>query len=439
MELIKAEKMKRIMIISVMMCFSFMTFGQGIQFEDCSLQEALQKAKKENKLVFVDAYAVWCEPCKKMANTVLNQSVVGDYYKKHFVALRIDIEKGEGPQFSVKYGVNGIPDFLFLDTAGMLVYRLGGAMPLERFMEGSKAAVAASKDANNIARLALRYEKEKNDENFLESYMQKLKESGNKSYYGVFEQYLKVQKSICPSSKEMAQLLVDNQDLLVYGGEAERIIEENMKTDEWRQYVRKDIREAFQSFPRLMLWHSFPYAVQERNIDIILEAINKARMKGVNVTEGQKEDYIVRFYLETRMGEEYKDVIENKLDTFLQGLDVNKLRKGHDEAVRIRTAEPQRKIVSYIESYTQALEHTLKQYMEFVATDAEKQNVLRWAKKTYELLPTRFENVNLYANMLYLYGDKGTAISMKEMACQLAEDEVAREQVKMELEQMKQK
>ena len=303
----------------------------------------------------------------------------------------------------------------------------------------SKAAVAASKDVNNVARLSLRYEQEKTDEEFLKLYMRKLKESGNTTYYGVFEQYLKVQKTIPESSKEMAQLLVDNRDLLVYGGKAEQILEENMKTEVWRQYVRKDIREIFQSFPRLMMWHAFSYAVQEKDINIILESVNKARAAGVNVTEGQREDYIVRFYLETGMGEEYKDVIEGKLDAFLQNLDVEKLRNGHKEAVRIRTAEPHRKIVSFIESYTQALEQTIKQYMEFVATDAEKQNVLRWAKKTYDLLPTRFENVNLYANMLYLYGDKDTAISMKERACQLADGEDARRNVMAELEQMKQK
>ena len=43
------------------------------------------------------------------------------------------------------------------------------------------------------------------------------------------------------------------------------------------------------------------------------------------------------------------------------------------------------------------------------------------------------------ANMLYLYGDKDTAISMKERAYQLADGEDAREQVRAELEQMKQK
>lgn len=95
-------------------------------------------------------------------------------------------------------------------------------------------------------------------------YLEKLREVGSKDSYEVFEQYLKVQKSIRPSSKEMAEFLKDYKDFLVYGGEAERIIQENEKSEEWRQYVRKDVREAFQFFPRLMLIHSYPYAVQKK-------------------------------------------------------------------------------------------------------------------------------------------------------------------------------
>ena len=150
-------------------------------------------------------------------------------------------------------------------------------MSLDKFMEGAKYAIEASHDENNVVRLAMRYEQEKNDETFLKLYLEKLREVGSKDSYEVFEQYLKVQKSIRPSSKEMAEFLKDYKDFLVYGGEAERIIQENEKSEEWRQYVRKDVREAFQFFPRLMLIHSYPYAVQKKDIRVIENAVARAR------------------------------------------------------------------------------------------------------------------------------------------------------------------
>ena len=37
---------------------------QGISFYEGNLQDVFEKAKSENKLVFVDCYTTWCGPCK---------------------------------------------------------------------------------------------------------------------------------------------------------------------------------------------------------------------------------------------------------------------------------------------------------------------------------------------------------------------------------------
>ena len=277
--------MKKVFLLGCIVCLSLWTWGQGIDFQKGSFQEALQQAKTGNKLVFVDAFATWCGPCKKMAETVLNQPVVGDYFGEHFISIKIDIEKGEGPILKEKYGIEGIPDYLFLDGDGKLIYRLGGAMSLDKFMEGAKYAIEASHDENNVVRLAMRYEQEKNDETFLKLYLEKLKEVGSRDSYEVFEQYLKVQKNIRPSSKEMAKFLKDYKDFLVYGGEAERIIQENEKSEEWRQYVRKDVREVFQFFPRLMLVEAASSEAASSEAEVEPAEYTVYNTTGENVTE----------------------------------------------------------------------------------------------------------------------------------------------------------
>ncbi len=40
-----------------------------IEFFHGTWQEGLQEAKKTGKPIFVDAYAKWCGPCKRMAKT----------------------------------------------------------------------------------------------------------------------------------------------------------------------------------------------------------------------------------------------------------------------------------------------------------------------------------------------------------------------------------
>lgn len=40
--------------------------AEGIQFHRGGWKDALQAAKKENRLIFLDIYATWCGPCKKL-------------------------------------------------------------------------------------------------------------------------------------------------------------------------------------------------------------------------------------------------------------------------------------------------------------------------------------------------------------------------------------
>ncbi len=54
--------------------------NRGIKFEnELDWQQVLAKAKAENKYIFVDCYATWCIPCKKMDTDVYSSQKVGDF------------------------------------------------------------------------------------------------------------------------------------------------------------------------------------------------------------------------------------------------------------------------------------------------------------------------------------------------------------------------
>jgi thiol:disulfide interchange protein len=57
----------------------------GIQFVELPWSKALQKAKKEKKLIFFDAYTSWCGPCKMLQKTVFTRSDVGTYFNATFM------------------------------------------------------------------------------------------------------------------------------------------------------------------------------------------------------------------------------------------------------------------------------------------------------------------------------------------------------------------
>lgn len=99
---------------------------EGITFFSGSYAEALVKAKAEGKLVFVDIYASWCGPCKRLKATTFKDPAVGDFFNKNFINLAIDGEKGEGPVLAQQFGVRAYPTLVFVNADGKVVQKTVG-------------------------------------------------------------------------------------------------------------------------------------------------------------------------------------------------------------------------------------------------------------------------------------------------------------------------
>jgi thiol-disulfide isomerase/thioredoxin len=116
-------------------------FAQGIQFEHSTFEEALAKAKAENKMVFMDCYTEWCGPCKALAKNVFPKKEVGDYYNANFVNLKMDMEKGEGPELLKRYKIKGFPTLLFMDHTGKVLFKRVGGGSAEDLIADAKLAI----------------------------------------------------------------------------------------------------------------------------------------------------------------------------------------------------------------------------------------------------------------------------------------------------------
>lgn len=60
-----------------------------------SYSNALEKAKKEPKLIFVDLYADWCLPCRVMDANVYTDPTVASLLNTKFYAVKLDVESKE--------------------------------------------------------------------------------------------------------------------------------------------------------------------------------------------------------------------------------------------------------------------------------------------------------------------------------------------------------
>jgi thioredoxin 1 len=111
----------------------------GIVFTDGSWAKILEKAKKENKLIFFDAYTSWCGPCKNLQKTVFTRKDVGDFYNKNFINVKRDMEEGEGPALAERYPIDGYPTLFFIDGNGKIVQKQLGALKPDQFIALGKS------------------------------------------------------------------------------------------------------------------------------------------------------------------------------------------------------------------------------------------------------------------------------------------------------------
>ena len=90
--------MKKILILGTALLCGFLcrVAAQGVEFRDLTFGQALEQARTENKLVFMDCYTSWCGPCKNMLKNVFTLPEAGEFMYAHFVCVKYDMEQGEG-------------------------------------------------------------------------------------------------------------------------------------------------------------------------------------------------------------------------------------------------------------------------------------------------------------------------------------------------------
>ncbi len=124
--------MNKVFVVALLALFlTSQANAQGINFFTGTWPEAMEKAKAEQKLIFVDAYASWCGPCKRMSANIFPDPQVGDYFNANFINVKYDMEKPENSAFASKYPVSAYPTLMILDSEGKVVHKHVGGMNAE--------------------------------------------------------------------------------------------------------------------------------------------------------------------------------------------------------------------------------------------------------------------------------------------------------------------
>lgn len=130
----------------------------GIQWTDnLSWDQVKEKAKAEEKYIFLDCFATWCGPCKQMDKNVYANDSVGDYFNQRFIAVKVQIDRTQKDNEQVQrryqdakiiakeYRIEAFPTFVFLSPAGVVVHKENGYKDVPEFIGMAQDAIRPGK------------------------------------------------------------------------------------------------------------------------------------------------------------------------------------------------------------------------------------------------------------------------------------------------------
>lgn len=356
--------------------------SEGIEFFDGSWEEVLAEAQKTNKPIFLDAYASWCKPCKMMMKKVFPQASVGNYFNDKYVSVKIDMEKGEGPELAEKYGVKVFPTFLFISPQGEALHKSAGFQEAAKFVQTGQDAMDENKQ---FYALQAKYEAGDKSPTVLYNYAMAMYNSD--AYYqsgDVTEEYLKQLSKKDLKSQQSMNLVMDIP--IAHDGFAAQLLLDNRK-----KYVKAYTEEKVDNKLLEMMKSKVNMAAKKNDATALKEAM--AFLSENVPTKADKWN--------TKLAMSFNQQTENWKD--------------YAEAA-----------TKYVENYamdnSEALNSIAWTFYEVIEDTDKLQKAVKWADRSIEL-EKNYYNTDTKAALLHKMGKHEEALAAAKVAVEVALEE----------------
>jgi thioredoxin-related protein len=84
------------------------------------LTQAIEQAKKDNKVILLQFGANWCGWCHKLHHLFDTDQTIHSKLQNNYIVVMVDVNKGHNSDFAAKYGADkhGLPCIVILDSTG---------------------------------------------------------------------------------------------------------------------------------------------------------------------------------------------------------------------------------------------------------------------------------------------------------------------------------
>jgi len=212
------NKLKLGILLLAVLLFSNTGQAEGIEFEKISLEQAIKKAKKQGKPIFIDIFATWCGPCKTLSKTTFKDADLGAFMNEHFINIKLDGELEDGAELMEKFDLGAYPTMLFLSADVEMLRMIEGLVPAETVQEEANAVVFP--ESTPIFQLSKRFEEGDRGQKMMQELIhESLLE--DKEHEAFVEEYMRL----------FPELDLDNTDeFIVFGAGTNDLDNENVKT-----------------------------------------------------------------------------------------------------------------------------------------------------------------------------------------------------------------
>jgi thiol-disulfide isomerase/thioredoxin len=290
--------MKKIIVGIYLIFIAFGIQAQGIEFYHAKWSEALARAKKEEKLIFVDAFAKWCGPCKRMAAETFTQQKAGEFFNKHFICMKMDMEEEENIEFIEKYPVGSYPTLMFIDDKGKIVKKTVGGQDLPSLLALGKSALAG---LDNSGEYEKKYKEGDRSSELVYNYIRALNRAGKPSLK-ITNDYLIKQKSL--ATTETLPIIFEGA------------VECDAKVFDYLiEYKDKIVslygEKAYNERVKLACENTTDKAVKFKNVDLHEEAKTKMKKNVASEADAFALDADLKYYLGTKDVKKYLKACSN--------------------------------------------------------------------------------------------------------------------------------
>ncbi len=152
--------------------------AQGIVFEKGSWADALKKAKKEKKLLFLHLDQPNCGGCGDVASVAFRSPLMRETFQLHFISFRTDVTTGIGKELVEKLEVECTPSSVYLDADENPLARYCGTTSFDRaYLEKAEEALTKNRE-RPLKAMTETYAKGDRSSGFMRVYIDRLRELG---------------------------------------------------------------------------------------------------------------------------------------------------------------------------------------------------------------------------------------------------------------------